>query len=314
MPQPSRRGCAACWSARPPDVTTAASPAFAPDLTLGDAESRLRLLLRQTGAGDAAFEARILLEEATGLGRTALLQRGERELGQTPARTLNGWLARRLRGEPLWRVLGTREFWGLPFAVSPAVLDPRPDTETVVEAALSAMAARRAENLHVLDLGTGSGAILGALLHEWPQARGWGLDLSLAACRVAAANLAVLGLGARAQIVNGRWADPVLATRFFDVVVSNPPYIETDVIPTLDRAVRDFDPILALDGGQDGLAAYRAIAAALPGLLRPHGVVVLEVGRGQAGTVSDLLALSGFGRRSVRRDLAGIERVVLAAD
>lgn len=310
MPRPSRHACAACWSVRPPEV---AGPAGAdlriePGLTLEAAARRLRTWLSTLGA-DPDLEARVLLEEATGLDRAALLRQGSRELGDVAARRLEAWLSRRRTGEPLWRVIGTREFYGLPFAITPAVLDPRPDTETVVEAALAAMAGRGEDDLHVLDLGIGSGALLGALLHAWPNSRGWGVDLSFPACRVAAANLAALSLGSRAQVVNGCWA-AALPDACFDVIVSNPPYIETAVIGTLDRAVRDHDPHLALDGGPDGLAAYRIIAARLPRLLRPGGVAALEVGAGQAADLTALLRAAGFASPVVRRDLAGVERVV----
>jgi release factor glutamine methyltransferase len=315
MPPPLRPGCGESWSARPPDVAARPAPGDAtvpPSLTLDAARTRLTALLRGAGS-DAAFEARILLEEATGLDRAALLREGRRRLGEPDAAALDGWLARRLGGEPLWRVLGTREFWGLPFTVTPDVLDPRPDTETVVEAALAATSGRHSEPLRILDLGVGSGAILGALLHALPYACGVGVDLSLAACRVAAGNMARLGLAERATVMNGRWADALGPDAAFDVVASNPPYIETDVIPTLDPAVRDHDPHLALDGGGDGLMAYRAVAAAMPRLLRPAGVAVLEVGIGQAVAVSRLMEEAGLGSCTLRRDLAGVDRVVVAA-
>lgn len=219
-------------------------------------------------------------------------------------------MTRRLKREPVFRIIGRRQFWGLDLQVTPAVLDPRADTETVVSAALAAMRDRMGEPLRVLDLGTGSGAILCAMLHEWRNATGVGVDRSPAACGVASANVAALGLSRRATIVDGDWAASLAGP--FDLVVSNPPYIETAALAGLDPEVRDHDPVLALDGGADGLDAYRAIAASLPRLLAPGGCVVLEIGSTQAQAVAAVLNDYGLAVSGIVRDLGGHQRAIVA--
>ena len=281
------------------------------DLTPGAARRLIAAILEAAGLIDAALDARILIEDATGLGRAALLGAADQPLGPAVAARLHDWITRRLASEPLFRILGRREFWGLDLAVTPDVLDPRPDTETIVEAALQVLGARRQDALRICDLGTGSGALLAALLSECQAARGWGVDRSAAACRVAWGNLAGLQLAGRAAVLQGSWG-AALPDGGFDLVVSNPPYIETAVIPTLAREVRDHDPPLALDGGADGLTCYRAIAADLPRLMAPGGIAVLEVGAGQAAAVRGLLDRAGLADGGTRRDLGGVERAVVA--
>ncbi|TSJ60639.1 peptide chain release factor N(5)-glutamine methyltransferase [Starkeya sp. 3C] len=254
-------------------------------------------------------EARALLRAGLGLSDVDLLARADAAVPEAEAHRLRALAARRAAGEPLARLVGRREFWSLDFALAPETLVPRPETETLVEAAL-AVFPDRAAPLAILDLGTGSGALLAALLSEYPAAFGIGVDLSPGAARQARANLESLGLGARAAILVGAWAD-ALAGRF-DLVVSNPPYIPTMDIAVLDREVREHDPLLALDGGPKGLDAYRAIARALPGLLRPGGRAVLELGIGQEGDVAALLTAAGLAPDGpARRDLAGIARAIV---
>jgi release factor glutamine methyltransferase len=209
------------------------------------------------------------------------------------------------------RIVGTREFWGLPMIVTPAVLVPRPETETVVEAALALVGQDRGRALRIADLGTGTGAILLALLSELPNARGVGTDVDPNALGVARRNAAQLGLAERSEFLQGDYGTTLAGP--FDLVVSNPPYIATSEIATLDREVRDHDPRLALEGGIDGLDAYRAIAADAKRLLAPSGHLLLEIGRGQEREVARLLtqaelALTG----EPRHDLAGIARVLVA--
>ena len=279
-----------------------------PDLaaTLRDAVRRLR----SAGVEGPEVDARILLLAATGLDRLALIRDPDRTVAAEAADRLDGWLARRAAREPVSRILGRRDFWGLTISITSAVLDPRPDTETLVEAVLGALAPRRGEPLRVVDLGTGSGAILCALLTELPAATGWAVDRSAGACAVARRNLDAYGLAGRSLVLQGDWA-AALAPGSFDAVVSNPPYIESAVIPGLDRDVREHDPLPALDGGPDGPAAYRILAADLPRLLAPGGVAGLEVGRGQDGNVAGLMAAAGLADIAVRPDLAGIGRVVM---
>ena len=266
-----------------------------------------------SGSSEAMTEARMLLCAALGIDNAALLRDADRPIGTDGAKIMEriaAWAARRARHEPVSRILGHREFFGLDLAIDPSVLDPRADTETLVEAVIEAMASRRDAPLRILDLGTGSGALLCALLKSFPQAFGLGIDISEAAGRIAAKNLHALGLSSRGKIVCGDWTKTLRGS--FDVIVSNPPYIARAEIATLDPDVRDYDPILALDGGDDGFCAYRAIIPALPGLLAPDGVAVLELGIGQAHGVGELLKAAGLSLMDTRRDLAGIERAAVA--
>ncbi len=216
-------------------------------------------------------------------------------------------LRRRLAGEPVARIVGRREFWSLDFAVGPATLVPRPDSETLVEAAL---AASRRSARRILDLGTGTGCLVLSLLTEIPDATGLGMDCAAGAVRVARRNARALGIAERVRFAIGDWAMGV--SDRFDLVVSNPPYIPTGELDALPAEVRR-DPRAALDGGPDGLDAYRAIAAALPGLLEPNGLTALEVGVGQAADVAALLAAAGLTVRGTAADLAGRARVVIAS-
>lgn len=215
--------------------------------------------------------------------------------------------ALRLRRVPLSQVLGSKPFWTLDLKVTGDVLTPRADTEALVEAVLA-----RCDNsaLHMLDLGTGSGAILAALLAERPAWSGQGIDLSPAALAVAQHNLEACGLTARASLVQGRWGEAA-GDQAFDLIVSNPPYIVRDVLAGLEPEVRDHEPALALDGGEDGLDAYRAIIADLPRLLRPSGWFALEIGHDQAQAVMGLAAAAGLVALQCLPDLAGHDRVVL---
>lgn len=256
-------------------------------------------------------EARALLRAALDLTDLDLVARGDVAVPDEEAARLEALGARRASGEPLARLTGHREFWSLDFALAPDTLVPRPDTETLIEAALEAFP-DHTRALRILDLGTGSGAILAALLSEYPAAWGLGVDLSEGAARQARANLERLGLGDRAAILVGAW-DTGISSRF-DLVVSNPPYIASTDIPTLEVEVRTHDPLLALDGGADGLDAYRAIAAALPRLLAPGGRAILELGIGQEADVAALLAANGVPADGpARRDLGDVARAIVTA-
>jgi release factor glutamine methyltransferase len=260
------------------------------------------------GAVDApAREAALVLRDAAGLKPTDLITEPDAPLGAAAAEAQR-YAARRVAGEPLSRIVGRREFWGLAFALSPETLDPRPDTETIVEAALAAFAARRGEALRIVDFGVGSGALLAALLSEFPAARGVGVDLSPGAAAQARANLDSLGLFARSEIRVGDWADGLDGP--FDLIVANPPYVASGDIAGLAREVRDHDPRLALDGGADGLDAYRALAPAIARLLAPAGRFFVEVGAGQATDVIAIAGAAGLADLATHPDLAGIERVV----
>lgn len=268
--------------------------------TLPEARSAIASALRHAGIPDAAFEARVLIEDLGGSG-PGLDDTGRSRLAEA--------LDRRLRGMPLWRLLGEREFWGLPFSLSPATLEPRPDSETLIEATIAAFAARREASLRMLDLGTGTGCLLIAALHEFPRASGLGVDLSDEAVATATANAARNGLGERCAFRQGRWTEGL--TEQFDLILSNPPYIPVGDIPGLDAAVREHDPMLALDGGADGLDAYRALAATLPAHLRPEGRIILEIGAGQSQDVIALMEAAGLRHAGSRKDLGGHDRAIV---
>ena len=269
----------------------------------------VRSALELAGVEGAALDARVIVRHALGLAPLALATEPDRPVEEAEALAIRDLVARRLAGVPVARLLGVKEFWGLEFRLSPATLIPRPDTETLVEEALRHCPDRDAP-LRLLDLGTGSGCIMAAILSERPRAWGLGIDRSEEAAATARLNAARIGLGPRAAFLVGDWAR-ALGDAAFDLVVSNPPYVEAGIIPSLAREVREHDPGLALDGGEDGLEAYRAIATALPGLLRPGGHALLEVGEGQASAVAELLADSGLALHPPARDLEGRERVVV---
>jgi release factor glutamine methyltransferase len=263
--------------------------------------------LAAAGVEDGAREATWLLRRAADLSASALIAAPEAPLGAAAER-VEAFARRREAGEPLARIEGRRAFWRQEFIVTPDVLDPRADTETLVEAALEAFRPRRAEALRVLDFGVGSGAILAALLGEWANASGLGIDASPAAAAVAQSNFAALGLAQRVRVRVGRWGEGVAGG--YDAIVSNPPYIRSDEIAGLDRAVREHDPRLALDGGADGLDAYRALAPEIARLLAPEGRFFVEIGAGQGDDVAAILAGAGLAVTARRRDLGGVERVI----
>ena len=270
--------------------------------------------LTAAGIDNARFEARLLLSRATGLAIEQLISRGPDAAPAAAAATLRELTARRVRREPMAYILGEREFWGLPFKVSPAVLIPRPDSETVIETVLDLLP-DRSRKLRILDLGLGSGCLLLTLLREYPQATGVGIDASEAALAVAQANAEALGVAPRARLTTGDWRQAGwtdLLEGPFDLLVSNPPYIESAAVGGLMPEVARHEPRLALDGGADGLAAYRIIAAALPALVVPVGSAIVEVGEGQAPEIASLFAAEGLVPRPSRKDLGGIERVVPA--
>jgi release factor glutamine methyltransferase len=259
----------------------------------------------------AELDARSLVGAALGLDLTGLIAAAARPLTREESSRIVGFAQRRIAGEPVARILGVKEFWGLPLLLSPATLVPRPDTETVVELALETWRADRRPDsqARIADLGTGSGAILLALLSELPEAAGIGTDISAAALRAASRNAARLGLASRAAFVACNYAAAL--SGMFDLVVSNPPYIRSAEIASLSREVRDYDPRDALDGGTDGLDAYRALVPQAAGLLAPGATLVVEAGIGQSGYIEGLMAAAGLMlERPARADLAGIPRAI----
>jgi release factor glutamine methyltransferase len=272
-----------------------------------EALASLERTFKTCGIENPAREARISLCAASGISPVALIVDPREPLGSA-AWKVQDVATRRAIGEPLSRIVGKREFWGLSFAVTPHVLDPRPETETIVDAALSILRDRRKDPLRILDLGIGSGALLCALLTEFGAARGVGVDISADAAGVARRNLQACGLSPRAEIGVGDWTKGLEGR--FDLIVSNPPYIPTAELAGLPREVRDFDPWLALDGGIDGLGAYRRILPESRRLLTPGGWLLVELGMGQATDVAAIANQCGFTDAVTYEDLTGVDRVV----
>lgn len=276
--------------------------------TLGALLNAATARLADAGVEAPARDARLLLADAMALAPAALIGAGRDPVPAAAAARFEAHVARRSRREPVSRILGRRGFWTLDLAVDPAVLDPRADSETLVEAALD-ICADRSRAWRVLDLGVGSGCLLLAVLSERPAATGLGLDRSAAAAAVARANAAALGLAGRAWVAVGDWTAAVAGP--VDLVLANPPYIARGEIAGLAPEVAGHDPRLALDGGTDGLDAYRAILAGLPRLLAPDGHAVFEVGAGQWAALADLARDAGFQATACRRDSAGIARALI---
>ena len=321
---------------------------------LRDAAARLAA----ADVDNPALDARLLIAHALNCDRAQLLTQDERLLTAEESATIQKLIERRANREPVARILGLREFWGLPFGLNEATLDPRPDSETLVEAALKnhpplaggsklplqfrggvtrdvekeetpspakttdlpsgkskfllplPQGERALSSFRLLDLGTGTGCLLLALLHEWPHATGLGVDIAPRAVEQAQANAKRLGLEDRAAFRANDWLDGTIET--FDVIICNPPYIASAEIPALMPEVRDHDPRAALDGGEEGLAIYRLLIPQLPRFLNPQGFAVFEIGQGQAEAVCALFRQAGFRDVSTRRDLGGIERCVAA--
>jgi len=277
------------------------------DLTRAQALKSLRQTLTEAGFEAAALDARLLLLSVLDIPATALITDPDVPLTTEEAERLAAVTRRRLAHEPVARITGEREFWGLPFALSPETLVPRPDTETVVETALGLLPDRQAPLL-MADFGTGSGCLLVALLHELPRAIGLGVDLSPGALRTARRNAWRNGVGERSLFALSHWADAVSGR--FDLIVSNPPYIASPVIPTLDRDVREHDPLLALDGGPDGLEPYRVLLREAKRLLVPGGLLAVEIGHDQADDLRSLATAHGLEILKVAHDLSGNPRCV----
>ena len=266
---------------------------------------------RQLSGQDRALarrESRLLLAEALNCGAEVLTGYPERLVDPEAQKQFQSYIARRRAGEPISRILGRREFWSLSFNLGPTTLDPRPESECLVKAVLAHWQGPTSP-ARILDLGVGSGCLLLALLSEWPGAWGLGLDLDEAALSVARGNAKSLGLDTRTAFCRGDWTAALIGP--WQVIVSNPPYIKEDEIPGLDRDVRDFDPRLALDGGSDGLEAYRRLAPVVPRLLSKGGIAAFEIGFDQSAAVQAIFQDAGLVIVAVVPDLAGHNRVVL---
>jgi len=279
--------------------------------TVDTARRALTTRFKSGGNESAELDARILAGHALGLDLTGLISAAQRQLTPDESACLAQFACRRVAGEPVARILGEKEFWGLPLQLSSATLVPRPDTETVVELALELVRAggNLDRRLRIADLGTGSGAILLALLSELPAAQGFGTDISDGALQTAGANAARAGLSDRATFIACDYASG-LAGRF-DLIVSNPPYIRSADIEGLATEVRNHDPLAALDGGADGLDAYRALVPQAAALLAPGAALVVEAGEGQSAHIRALMVDAGLTPATApKADLAGIPRAV----
>lgn len=280
-----------------------------PSRTVASILGDVAAALAEAGFDETRRRARRLVAATLGLAQEEVFARSDRLIAEDERGRIADMLRRALAHEPLSRIQGKREFWGREFELSADTLDPRPETEIVVEAVISRLS-ERDRAYRFLDLGTGTGCLLLALLTEFPRATGIGVDRAEGAVATARRNAERLGLSDRARFVVGDWCNGQDGR--FDAIVANPPYIETAEIPRLPPEVRDFDPVLALDGGADGLDSYRAVAADLPRLLAPYGIFACEIGAGQEVAVSGLLAGQGLVIDAVIPDLAAIPRCVVA--
>jgi release factor glutamine methyltransferase len=281
-------------------------------LSLDNARRDIARRLRTAAIDTPDLDARLLVGHALGLDHAGLARASGRALTAEEIAHIEALVARRLAREPVARITGVKEFWGLQLRLAPAVLVPRPETETVVEQALAALdrGGSRERPLRIADLGTGSGAIMLALLSELPHAFAIGTDRDRAALALARGNATRLGFDARAAFVACDFGQALAGG--LDLLVTNPPYVKSGDIAGLEADVRDYDPHAALDGGPDGLAAYRAIAADASALANPNAHLIAEIGAGQSDAVVSIFAAAGFDRIAVAPDLAGVPRAVSA--
>lgn len=269
----------------------------------------MRDIFRRGGIDTPELDARLLAELAFGVERLELVNREREIAGPEALQALQALAARRLRGEPVFRILGEKGFWGLSFMLNEATLVPRPETEMLVRRGLELLEARRSRRF--LDLGTGTGCIAIALLTELPAATAVAVDLAGAAVAAAQQNAERHGVAERLDLRQGSWFEPLDPDERFDLIVSNPPYIGQGELATLAPEVREHDPALALDGGPDGLDAYRALVMAAPAFLKPGGSLLLEIGYQQGPAVRSLVQAAGFARVTLEKDLAGLDRMVV---
>ena len=278
--------------------------------TLGPLLRHVRTSLEQAGKPEAALDARLLVEHFTGTDRADAITDPQRPVSEETVEAVLAALARRIGGEPVHRIIGAREFYGLRLTLSPGTLEPRPDTEALVDLILPFVraAADRHGTCHILDLGTGTGAIALALLSQEPRAQAVGADISDDALATAAINADMTGNIGRFQAVRSHWYSEIEGR--FHIIVSNPPYIASKDVLSLEREVRDHDPLAALDGGPDGLAAYRVIAAGAAQYLEEGGIAAVEIGHDQSDAVAGSFAAAGFRSAGRAQDLGGVVRAL----
>jgi len=276
--------------------------------TLDGLLRRIREKLTMAGVENPALDARILVRQGGNFSDSDLITMGQTPLSRQAIEIIEKFVGRRAAGEPVSRIVGGREFYGRVFALSPDTLDPRPDTETLIEAVLKK--APVGKPLRILDLGTGTGCILITLLKELPEATGVGIDINPGAVAVSRENAAIHGVESRIEFRCGSWFEPLGAGESFDVIVSNPPYIPESEIESLAVEVRNHDPRLALSGGDSGLEAYKKILIDIKNHLVCGGHALFEIGKGQEEGLSRLVAESNMTPRESYRDMAGVLRVV----
>lgn len=277
--------------------------------TIGQTWRAIRDRLAEAGIPTAALDARLLVRHGLGLDDTGLIASETDAFPAASAPDLEAIVSRRLAGEPIARIRGVQEFYGLEFGLNAATLVPRPETEMLVDFGIGALGEHAAPA--ILDLGTGTGCIVLSLLANLPNAKGVGVDISAEALDQARANAVSLGLEKRFDGLEGDWFSP-LGVEKFDLLVSNPPYIASATIETLETGVKAFDPMAALDGGADGLDPYRIIARNARAHLVAGGALALEIGFDQGHMVNELLSLEGFCDIAIAKDLAGHDRMVTA--
>ncbi|MCY4031841.1 MAG: peptide chain release factor N(5)-glutamine methyltransferase [Hyphomicrobiales bacterium] len=291
-------------------MTLAARTSVSAPAPAGDLWRALARRLTRNGIETPMLDAEVLLRHVTGWSRETLLRTPEVELDALQQQQLAELGEKRCRGVPVARLIGRKEFWSLEFLLSDETLVPRPESETLIEAALKG--GGKDDSLRLLDLGTGCGCLLLSLLHEYRHSSGVGIDISAGAVATARCNAERLSLEDRARFQTGNWNTRTedIANERFDILVSNPPYIRSGDIGGLQKEVREHDPRIALDGGGDGMDSLRAIIAIAPKLLRPNGRVLIEIGAGQSGEILSLMENQPFKEIRKHKDLAGIDRVI----
>ena len=269
--------------------------------------------LKNSNIDSFELDARILIENATGIAREDFILSAHTEIPAIKLKIIHNFIKRRIAGEPVSRIIGKREFYGLEFKISSETLDPRPDTETIITSIIDNIS-NRDKKYEILDLGTGSGCILLTLLSEFKNSIGTGIDISKDAINTANINAKNLGLEKRAKFINISWNDKNFKKNLsnYDIIVSNPPYIPSQDIASLKTEVKDFDPIVALDGGNDGLDCYRDLANIAPNLLKKDALLAVEIGYTQANSVCRIFEEANFSIKSVKKDLSGHNRCILA--
>lgn len=281
---------------------------LARDLSVKDVLRHAVLELQRAHIETASMDARVLLQHVLGLTREELLLNTERKVNSGQLAQYDELVEMRKNRQPVSQLIGTREFWGMCFKVTNHTLDPRPDSETLIEAILARIANREAP-LRILDLGTGTGCLLLTLLTEYPNAHGTGVDICGSALNVAQENATRLGLERRSRFLASSWGNSVEGS--YDLIISNPPYIPSAAIANLAPEVSRWEPKLALDGGPDGMECYRSIVPQLKTLLNPTGLAVFEIGMGQAKELETIVQASGLQVVGSKDDMAYITRCIL---